>query len=319
MAREPAPKLMMSSSSTLPSTISPPTSAIGERPVKYPFWFGGSSSCLAACGTHPFDLGESPYATFQVRMQTRKHPEAPRSMMATFAYILRHERIPGLYNGLPASLVRQMTYSTTRFGMYESLKSNLSPHGTPMTHLLAIASISGFVGGIVGNPADVLNVRMQHDTALPLSERRNYRSALDGLLRMRREEGWKSLYKGVWPNSLRAMLMTASQLASYDGFKQALMEHTPLEDSLTTHFSASLLAGFVATTVCSPIDVIKTRVMSSSTNRSFLQQLLDICRNEGIGWALRGWVPSFIRLGPQTIFTFLFLEQHKRIYKQVIS
>jgi dicarboxylate transporter 10 len=26
--------------------------------VKYPFWFGGSASCFAACVTHPLDLGE---------------------------------------------------------------------------------------------------------------------------------------------------------------------------------------------------------------------------------------------------------------------
>ena len=25
--------------------------------VKYPFWFGGSASCFAACVTHPLDLG----------------------------------------------------------------------------------------------------------------------------------------------------------------------------------------------------------------------------------------------------------------------
>jgi hypothetical protein len=27
--------------------------------VRYPFWFGGSASCMAACVTHPLDLGKS--------------------------------------------------------------------------------------------------------------------------------------------------------------------------------------------------------------------------------------------------------------------
>ncbi len=31
--------------------------------VKYPFWFGGSASCFAACVTHPLDLGEEQRAT----------------------------------------------------------------------------------------------------------------------------------------------------------------------------------------------------------------------------------------------------------------
>ena len=25
--------------------------------MRYPFWFGGSASCFAACVTHPLDLG----------------------------------------------------------------------------------------------------------------------------------------------------------------------------------------------------------------------------------------------------------------------
>ena len=180
-----------------------------------------------------------------------------------------------------------------------------------------MASTSGFLGGVAVNPADVLNVRMQHDAALPPSDRRNYKHAIDGLLRMTREEGWRSLFRGVWPNSMRAVLMTASQLASYDGFKRQLLENTPLQDSLATHFTASFLAGFVATTICSPVDVIKTRVMSAKEKESLVRLLGRIWRVEGVGWMFRGWVPSFIRLGPHTIATFLFLEQHKKVYRRL--
>ena len=180
-----------------------------------------------------------------------------------------------------------------------------------------MASTSGFLGGVAGNPADVLNVRMQHDAALPKGERRNYKNAIDGLIRMTREEGWKSLFRGVWPNSTRAVLMTASQLASYDGFKRLLIEQWRMEDGLTTHFTASFMAGFVATTVCSPVDVIKTRIMSASESKGLARLLADVYRVEGLGWMFRGWVPSFIRLGPHTIATFLFLEQHKKVYRKL--
>ena len=111
--------------------------------------------------------------------------------------------------------------------------------------------------------------------------------------------------------------MTASQLASYDEFKRILVWKLGMEDSLTTHFSASFLAGFVATTVCSPVDVIKTRVMSAHTKEGLLTLLTRIWANEGVGWMFRGWVPSFVRLGPHTIATFLFLEQHKKIYRRL--
>jgi dicarboxylate transporter 10 len=34
------------------------TPARKREHVHYPFWFGGSASCFAACVTHPLDLGE---------------------------------------------------------------------------------------------------------------------------------------------------------------------------------------------------------------------------------------------------------------------
>lgn len=134
---------------------------------------------------------------------------------------------------------------------------------------------------------------MQHDAALPASERRNYKHALDGILRMAREEGIPSLWRGVWPNSARGVLMTASQLASYDSFKRLLLsfESLGMKDDLTTHFSASLLAGFVATTVCSPVDVVKTRVMSATGRKGLVTLLTDIYAKEGVSWCFKGWLP----------------------------
>ncbi|KAG8531058.1 uncharacterized protein KY384_004415 [Bacidia gigantensis] len=179
-----------------------------------------------------------------------------------------------------------------------------------------MASTSGFLGGIAGNPADVLNVRMQNDRSLPEAQRRNYKNAVDGLIRMSKEEGWRALFRGVGANSMRAVLMTASQLASYDSFKKLLREKVGMQDGVSTHFTASFLAGFVATTVCSPVDVIKTRVMSASEKEGIVELLTRIYREEGVKWTFRGWVPSFIRLGPHTIATFMFLEQHKKLYRQ---
>ncbi|KAI9770789.1 MAG: Mitochondrial dicarboxylate transporter [Geoglossum simile] len=239
--------------------------------------------------------------------------------MSMFVHVVKFDGILGLYRGLSASLLRQMTYSTTRFGIYAEIKQRFTTDkkSPRFLSLVAMSSVSGFVGGVVGNPADVLNVRMQNDAALPESQRRNYKHAADGLVRMIREEGWQSLFRGVWPNSMRALLMTSSQLATYDAFKRLILIETPLGDGITTHFTASFLAGFVATTICSPVDVIKTRVMSAKESEGLITVLKDTCRQEGVRWMFRGWVPSFIRLGPQTIATMIFLEQHKKIYRRL--
>ncbi|KAK4098258.1 mitochondrial carrier [Parathielavia hyrcaniae] len=296
------------------------SSPIRPRPIRYPFWFGGSASSMAACVTHPLDL-------VKVRLQTRTGA-MPSTMSGTFLHILKHAGPRGLYSGLSASLLRQLTYSTTRFGIYEELKARFVSKKTDLATgkpkppsfplLIAMASASGFVGGIAGNAADVLNVRMQHDAALPASRRRNYAHALDGLARMVREEGAGSVFRGVWPNSARAAAMTASQLASYDIFKRTLLRAAGMHDGLATHFTASFLAGVVAATVTSPIDVIKTRVMSATGgNHGVLGVLREVYAKEGMRWMFKGWVPSFLRLGPQTICTFLFLESHRKIYRKI--
>ncbi|GLA35823.1 mitochondrial dicarboxylate transporter [Aspergillus niger] len=300
----------------------PPKAANAAAPAKkvhYPFWFGGSASCFAAAVTHPLDLG-TPEFFLRVRLQTRG-PGAPSTMVGTFVHVFKNDGFFGLYSGLSAAILRQLTYSTTRFGIYEELKNHFtSPDSPPgLFTLIGMASASGFIGGMAGNPADVLNVRMQSDAALPPAQRRNYRNAIHGLVTMTRTEGPASLFRGVWPNSTRAVLMTTSQLASYDTFKRLCLENLGMSDNMGTHFTASFMAGFVATTVCSPVDVIKTRVMTASPaegrSQSIIGLLRDITRKEGLAWAFRGWVPSFIRLGPHTIATFIFLEEHKKLYR----
>ncbi|KAI6817034.1 hypothetical protein KC367_g8816 [Hortaea werneckii] len=254
----------------------------------------------------------------KVRLQTQPHGVERKSLGQMAVHVVKGDGFSGLYRGLSASLLRQITYSTTRFGVYEELKEVFTTGvaSPSFPALIAMASTSGFLGGIAGNPADIMNVRMQNDASLPPAERRNYKHAAEGLVRMAREEGLGSLFRGVWPNSTRAVLMTASQLASYDIFKKELLQRTNMGDTLTTHFSASFMAGFVATTVCSPVDVIKTRVMSAKTQENMLSLVTRITQQEGLGWMLKGWVPSFIRLGPHTIATFLFLEQHKKIFRR---
>lgn len=211
--------------------------------------------------------------------------------------IFRHEGARGFYQGLSASLVRQVTYSTIRFGLYEELKQHISPHAGTIG-LITLASCSGFVGGLAGNLADVVNVRMQNDAALPEVQRKNYRHVFDGMRQIIHEEGWQGCLKGWVPNCIRASAQSAGQLAAYDVFKQVLIQYAGMENGIQVQLTASFIAGLVATTVTNPIDVIKTRVMSSLANHQVVAIIRQSFRDDGIRWMLRGWLPSFSRIGP---------------------
>ncbi|KAI9320794.1 mitochondrial carrier domain-containing protein [Dichotomocladium elegans] len=282
------------------------TSAVAQKRAT-PFYFGGAASIVAAISVHPFDLTK-------VRLQNMKG--ANHGMFSTMISIAKNEGFFRLYAGLSASMLRQATYSTVRFGVYDKLKEFVTSRTDKPTvwHLLACSSTAGALGGACGNPGDVINVRMQNDGQLPPRQRRNYKHALDGVVRMSREEGIGSLFRGVGPNVNRAILMTSSQCVSYDIFKDLLLRYSPLEDGLVVHFSSSVLAGLVATTVCSPVDVIKTRIMAAGAadrQLSAMTVMSQMYRVEGLASFFKGWTPAFIRLGPQTIITFVVLEQFK--------
>lgn len=161
------------------------------------------------------------------------------------------------------------------------------------------ASLAGATGGLAGNWADVLLVRMTSDVLKPPSSRFNYSNAVTGAVQMVHQEGVTSLFRGLTPNLARAVLMNVSQLATYDFFKGSLLSSGYFEEGTLLHFSASFLAGTVATTVCSPADVVKARVMAAQGSGSgVIGALGDSVRKEGIKFLFRGWSPAWIRLSP---------------------
>merc|ERR1719312_2258032 len=81
-------------------------------------------------------------------------------------------------------------------------------------------------------------------------------------------------------------------------------------DGIVTHFSASLAAGAIATTMTQPLDVLKTRSMNAKPGefKSSLDLVKYTAKNGPMSF-YKGYVPAFVRLGPQTILTFVFFEQ----------
>lgn len=126
------------------------------------WYFGGLASAGAACFTHPLDL-------LKVTLQTQQ--KGSISLVTLTGNICREQGVLTLYNGISASLLRQLTYSTARFGMYEVGKQSLAPD-IGFGSKVMLAGVSGAVGGFIGTPADMVNVRMQNDVKLPEEMRR---------------------------------------------------------------------------------------------------------------------------------------------------
>jgi solute carrier family 25 oxoglutarate transporter 11 len=189
---------------------------------------------------HPLDL-------IKVRMQLQgegvaKATKVSHSPFSMASHIAKSEGITGLYKGLSASLFRQFVYSGSRFGIYAEMKHAYgeSPEKPlPFAVKVPMALTSGAMGAFIGNPGDIAMVRMQADGKLEAAKRRNYKNIFDALLRISREEGVSTLWRGSGATVNRAMLVTVGHLAAYDQAKQTLLENQVLNEGIPLHFSAS--------------------------------------------------------------------------------
>ncbi len=310
---------------------------------------GGIASIIAGCSTHPLDLlkvrmqlqGETqvpnpavqnlrPALAFPTNAApTAVHappPPPPRVGLVTVGVrIVQQEGVAALFSGVSATVLRQTLYSTTRMGLYDILKKKWTDPATgnmPLMSKIGAGLVAGGIGAAVGNPADVAMVRMQADGRLPPAQRRNYKSVLDAIARMSKQEGITSLWRGSSLTVNRAMLVTASQLASYDQIKETIIQKGLMKDGLGTHVTSSFSAGFVAAVASNPVDVIKTRVMNMKVEpgaappyTGALDCALKTVRAEGPMALYKGFIPTISRQGPFTVVLFVTLEQVRKLLK----
>ncbi|RZC43236.1 mitochondrial 2-oxoglutarate/malate carrier protein [Asbolus verrucosus] len=283
------------------------------------FLFGGSAGMGATLFVQPLDLVKN-------RMQlSGVKKEYPTSFHAVRGIIAK-EGLFALYSGLSAGLLRQATYTTTRLGVYSWLFETFSDEDKPPGFLTkaALGMTAGVCGAFVGTPAEVSLIRMTADGRLPANERRNYKNVFDALIRMSREEGILTLWRGAIPTMGRAMVVNAAQLATYSQAKQTLMNTGYFHDGILLHFCSSMISGLVTTAASMPVDIAKTRIQNMKTINGkpeysgALDVLVKVIKNEGLFALWKGFTPYYFRLGPHTVLTFIFLEQMNSAYNQYV-
>lgn len=129
------------------------------------------------------------------------------------------------------------------------------------------ASFAGFIGSLVGNPADLILVRMQADKRLPVAERRNYTGTANALVKIVSEEGILGLWRGATPTVIRAVVLNLAMLATYDEAKEQILHFLQSKDeSLNVRIAASAISGISASVASLPLDNAKTKLQKMTKN-----------------------------------------------------
>lgn len=237
---------------------------MSQKPARQPsvaknFIFGGLSGMIATCFVQPIDI-------VKVRLQLEAEAGNKASPFSvTRSIITKEGGVKAFYKGLDSALLRQILYTTSRFGIFFSLsdytKKRNNGANLSFFQKAYCSLIAGGLGSIIGTPADLCLVRMQADSRLPVEERRNYRNVGHAVTSIIKNEGFFSLWKGAQPTVVRAVALNIGQLVSYEEAKEKLNRANPTMPRLN-FFLASCISGTIAATVSLPFDNMKTKLQN---------------------------------------------------------
>ena len=278
------------------------------------FFIGGFSGCTSTCIIQPVDM-------VKVQIQARSEALGKGSNVSPLTVVRtmlsNGQGLRQFYRGLDSALMRQITYTTTRMGIYKTAFNKYEKkHGSVPFSMKAFFSLSaGFIGSLTGNPADLILVRLQLDPTLPEANRRNYTGFFDAFVKIIRNEGVLSLWRGATPTVVRAMMLNLGMLGPFDEVKERLNKYFGEKDTLRVRLMASAVSGFLCSFLSLPFDNAKTKIyrMVPDANgnmpyRNIFHCLQQTIVHEGFTRMWVGFPTFYFRIAPHAMLTLIMQD-----------
>ncbi|CAG9464473.1 unnamed protein product [Pedinophyceae sp. YPF-701] len=279
-----------------------------------PYVNGGLAGMGATCCIQPIDM-------VKVRLQLG----ATGGPFKVASDIIKQDGFGSLYKGLNAGLVRQMTYTTARLGLFNKFNDGLKEMNkdtgkVPLWQNAVAGLAAGGLGAVVGTPADLTLIRMQSDATLPAAERRNYTGVMNAFVRITKEEGFMGLFAGCGPTVVRAMALNMGMLASNEAAKDLLASTAGMDKGTPSNtFTAAFISGFFASFFSLPFDFVKTRVQKMKKGpdgkypyKGPMDCAMQTLKNEGPLTFYTGFPTFYVRIAPHVTLTLVFMEAIKK-------
>jgi len=293
----------------------------GEQPKKASFLksllsggFGGM--CLVITG-QPFDL-------VKVRLQTSN---LYSGALDCFRKTVQKDGLKGLYRGMSAPLVGVTPIFAICFWGYDmGQRIARKAYGqsttdiTPLTtsQILFAGGFSAIPATVIMAPGERIKVLLQiqgQETKSGMPPK--YNGAIDVVVKLFREGGIKSIFKGTFATLLRDVPGSMAYFGGYEAFKKML---TPKDSHGTLHPLSILFAGGMAGicnwAVAIPADVIKSRLQSAPEGmyKGLGDVLKTLLKEEGIKGLFKGFVPLMARAFPANAACFLGVEFSRKFF-----
>jgi hypothetical protein len=147
----------------------------------------------------------TPFERVKISLQSlRTHMSETPSTFTHARSIIKSDGLglTGLYKGLGATLWRHGVWNAIYFGFYHNIKGYfLSSEQPSIVSRLCLGTVAGTLASISNIPFDVAKSRIQGPP--PPGQPFKYRSTLQTVALVFREEGFFALYKGLLPKLMR--------------------------------------------------------------------------------------------------------------------
>ncbi|KAI5645366.1 mitochondrial carrier protein domain-containing protein [Phthorimaea operculella] len=178
--------------------------------------------------------------------------------------------------------------------------------GSLFTYETLVHALAGSAGSVVGMtafyPLDTLRSRQQMEDSKKLEG-----STFEVLIKLAREEGFDSLYKGLAPVLQSLGVSNFVYFYSFHALRRRTTNHSALQDLMF-----GLVAGSINVLLTSPLWVVNTRMkLKTNTYKSLVGGLFQLYKDEGAKGLWSGTIPSLLLVSNPAI-QFMVYESLKR-------
>lgn len=277
----------------------------------YRFTLGSIAGAVGAFAVYPIDL-------VKTRMQNQRSKSYVgevmyRNSFDCFKKVVRHEGVLGLYKGLTVQLIGVAPEKAIKLTVNDLVRDKfMQYHGSlPLYGEMIAGGAAGMCQVIFTNPMEIVKIRMQVAGEINRNLAKSERT-----IAIVRELGFFGLYKGVRACLLRDIPFSMIYFPAYSFMKKKFADENNVNSPVSL-FYAGLIAGVPAAALCTPADVIKTRIQvrerqGQTQYNGVIDAMVKIYKEEGGRAFWKGSGARVFRSSPQFGVTLLSYELLQR-------
>ncbi|XP_053558888.1 mitochondrial coenzyme A transporter SLC25A42 [Bombina bombina] len=259
---------------------SPVVSEVQHKSVLNSLMSGALAGAVAKTAVAPLDRTK---IIFQVSSNRFSAKEAYKLIYRTYL----NDGFFSLWRGNSATMVRVIPYAAIQFCAHEQYKKLLGEHYgfqgnalTPIPRLVA-GSLAGTTATMITYPLDLVRARMA------VTPKEMYSNIMHVFVRMSREEGLKTLYRGFAPTILGVIPYAGISFFTYESLKKMHAEKSGRTQPYTfERLIFGACAGLLGQSASYPLDVVRRRMQTAGvtghTYSSILGTMREVVAEEGV-------------------------------------